>query len=465
MPNKFEKYDQAVEKFNRDYGVNFSFGKYEAYLNQTTHMRSAFAVNKQKVTAEDFAYRKVARELFEEAVGSMIMKKVNSVDHDAFLNDFDQLMDLYREHCKQTGADEPGKNGSWRGAEFVEDMQNKIRNIPTDKSDYVKNQYINRTLRLRDMRADIESMEKDGRTMTAEELSRVIVYQRALEKTIKERSFLWKATHWFQGPAEQRDLKMIQQIVGKYAHSIYNTPAEELADENVVDGVRAKLEAAKEEIKEKDLLKARRLKDEKQATARMNNPKVREHVSKQIMDALNESRASEQNKDGVVKTVLYMNAAFVIKMWKAFEKATSVEEKEKAIVKHTEEIFNENFKWISKLQFKKETAEHDAIVASQRITNLIMKQYTPATSERTYDKFCENYLVNDEKFMDGFMRKNFSIVDMSEKDLKDIISELNTDLADKKKIQISDADMGNKTVSKSEKHEDVPTLDARAKVQ
>ena len=464
MAGKFETFNSLVEEFNKKHGVNFSFERYETKVKQTEHMRSFFTGG-GGLSAADFSYRTVARELFRESVESMIAKKVNSVDHTDFLNDFDKLMDNYREYCTQTGDPAPGKNGGWgNNSEMIDDMQGKINDIPDDKSDFIKNSYIKRSLRLRDMRADLESMEKDGKSATAEELSRAIVYKRALEKTIKERSFGWRAIHWFQGPAEKRDLELINKFIAKYEKEDFYTKANEFADEKAVGAVKSKLEAAREEIKAKELLRPRRLKDVNLAEERLRNQKVNAHVSKQAAICLEESLLDDNNKNIIAGTIVNIGMDAMRKMWGEFEKATTVEAKENAIIKHMQALFNETHRWlVNGVKFNDETKEHDRIVASQRITNLMLKQYSPATSESTYDKFCDNYLISDKNFMDGFMRSNFSINKLNENQLEDIMKELKDDIDGKRKIRISDKDMATKNVGTSKKNSSAPAIESRAK--
>ena len=127
MPKKFEKYDSAVKQFNQNHGVNFSFERYETKRGQTGHMRSFFLSGNKKISVEDFAYRAVMTELFKESVESMMVNKVKSVDHSALVKDFDKLMDIYREYCKETGENKPSKNGGWTsGVKVVEELQEKI---------------------------------------------------------------------------------------------------------------------------------------------------------------------------------------------------------------------------------------------------------------------------------------------------------------------------------------------------
>ena len=467
MPtNPFEKYQSQVNDFNQKYGVSFSFNMYAVKLNQTNHMHEFFT-NEKKTSAADYAYSSVAKELFKEAVESMIMKKANFADHTAFLNDFDKLMDHYREHCKETGGQQPGKNGGWgNNMEMLNDLSGKIKDIPSDKSEFIKNSYINRTIRLRDMRADLESMEKDGKTATVEELSRAIVYQRALEKTIKERSFFWKATHWFQGPAEKRDLETINRFIGKYSSSVYQSPAEALADEDVIGQVKSKLEAAKEEIKDKELLKPRKLREAKQADERLRNPKIKDHVLKVMGNIVKESTSDERSKNGLLTSIVNENPKIMMSAWKAFENANTPEEKEDAIIKNTQDVFNVCYKWVNGLSFKDKSQSnvHDKIVASQRITNLILKQYSPAMSDSAYEKYHNDYVINDKTFMEGFLKDKLSVQEISEKDLDNILNAIKQDVSEKKtKVKDIEKDINPKNVEKSDKHVEAPQIEAQVK--
>ena len=460
MAGEFKNFDGAVAKFNKDHGVSFSFEYYETELKKTLHMREFFTGG-SKLSAEDYIYRTVVAKLYREAVVSAIAKKVKSVDHSAFFKDFEKLMDNYREYCAKKGSNPPSKNGGWHsGVDIVNAMQKKIADIPSDKSDFIKNNYIKRSLRLRDMRADIDGMGKNGNSVTAEELSRVIVYAKALENTIKERSGWWRAIHWFQGPAEKRDLEAFNKFIDQYRNSDIYKKAEEFANENVVGKANKDLEQAKQEIAEKEMLKPRRLKEKKLGMERMTNKKVNEHLHKQILGAIERSTSKEADKNAVARgLILVGNKGIIQKMWNAFENATTVEEKEKVINTHTQQIFNDTFNSIKKL---KGMNEHDSIVATQKITDMMLKQYSPVTSDKAYDKYADNYIVNDEKFMDSFVRNNFK--DMSDEQIKNMINDIKLDASTKKeKLKISNDVVSSNDVKKSEKHIDVPKLESQVK--
>ena len=188
MKEQFKDYEYIVNKFNGNHGLDFSFDRYETERKKAGHMRSFFNA-KSQISLENYVYRKMLEDLFKEAVENFIMKKGKPVDHSAFFKDYELMMSDYRYYCKLNKIDPPDKNGGWKsGSQIVEAMQNKISKIPESKNELVKDKYLSRSLRLRDMRADLASMVKDGKEATAEELSRAILYKRTLEEAISGRS-------------------------------------------------------------------------------------------------------------------------------------------------------------------------------------------------------------------------------------------------------------------------------------
>jgi hypothetical protein len=242
--------------------------------------------------------------------------------------------------------------------------------------------------------------------------------------------------------------KLVQEVKDELGLNKISVSLPELSEAvNNAKELSPKVESV-DKIKEKEMLNPGRVNDEKQAMERFNNKNVNDHVSKQLLDIFKESLSNDAHKDAITKTILGTNKGIIFQMWRAFDKAENAEAKENAIIQHSQKLFNETFKWVKSVQFEEDDKEHDMIVATQRITNLMLKQYSPAASASAYDKFCDNYLVSDEKFMDGFMRNNFGITEMSKGDLADIMNDLKTDLADKMKNK----DIIDKNVEPSKKH-------------
>ena len=463
MAGEFKKFDEAVAKFNKDHGVSFSFEQFETERKKTAHMREFFT-NNSDLTVEDYTYRTMLPNLYKEAVENAILKKTASVDHSALFKDFEKLMDSYRQYRAENGENPLSKNGGWKsGVTVVTAMQEKLKNIPADKSDYMKNNYVGRSIRLRDMRADLEGMEKDGKAVTAEELSRAIVYARALEKAIESRSAGWRAIHWFQGPAEKRDLKTINAFIEKHRNSDIFDKAVEFADENEVGKENSKLEKAKKEISSKELVRPRRLHNFKEADPRINNKELSDYVHKQILDIVKKSKTAENDKSIITRAmILNVNLGAIRLMWNDFGKATTAEDKEKILHNGAQKIFKASFEGMKGLT---NLDEHDRMVASQKITDLLLKQYSPATSDKAYDKFADNYVISDENFVRDFMRRNWNVVDMSGDELKDIIKNMKIDIErGKEKVNIPASELSSKLVDKSAKPVDVPKLDRNVKV-
>ena len=465
MKEQFKDYEYIVNKFNKTHGLKFSFEQYEEERKKASHMREFFLNGKGDLNLQNYVYRKMFEDLFKEAVENSIMRKGKIVDHSALFKDYEIMMSDYRYYCKLNKIDPPDKNGGWKsGVKIIEAIQNKISRITENKNDYVREQYVKRTLRLRDMRADLASMVKDGKEVTAEELSRAILYKRALEQTISSRSVMWKATHWFHGPAEQRDLKSLNEFIAQYSDKDIYKAAETFADENVMQMVNSNLETAKAEVRAKELLKPRRLQNYAQANERMGEPKVNEHVHKQILGLLDKSPLDGTLKEKLAfGSLLNTNKGTIRLMWNKFDTAQTPEDKEKALEDFTTKVFNNTLKELG-TTFKI-TDGKEKLVAAQKITDIMLNQFAPTTFAKEYDKFADNHFVSDEKFMEEFMKQNFNRTDVAKDELKDFINEVKTEITTpKEKLNISKEEISSDKTAKSEKLIGERKIENRVKV-
>ena len=250
MAGTFDKYQEALDKFNAKYGVNYKFEMYETQVLKIKNLQSAF-VSRSKSKPEDLVYRGMFTSLFRECVDNMVERKIGMIDHVDLLGDFDALMDNYREFCKENGKEAPNKKGGWKSdVQVIEAIQEKIKDVKTDIGEYTKEKYLSGKLRLRDMRASLDTM-KSANTVSVDQVATVIAYQKALKSTVKERSFLWKVFHPIRNNAEKRDLKAVEAFLdgARSKNPLEYSEAMILAAEKTVYNINAKLERAKENLK------------------------------------------------------------------------------------------------------------------------------------------------------------------------------------------------------------------------
>ena len=264
MGSPFEEYQHFVDEFNIKYGLNFSFEEYET--NQLRHQNIAnnfYNGKKSATTTENNLYRGTLLNLYKEyAVRTFLGRSDDSEslsNEDVkspsdFVKDFERLMNTYRDYCKEIGRTSPSKYGGWKsGVEIMNAMKGKVEEIGNgenaliDKTEYVKKEYLAGRMPLRKMRADLENM-KSNINPSYEEVSRAIVYLRAIDQVRKERSFLAKLNpfNWARIRAEKRDYMAINNFIvregEKYPQS--NDVAAQRAD------TKASLDAIKESIDE-----------------------------------------------------------------------------------------------------------------------------------------------------------------------------------------------------------------------
>ena len=241
MASHFEEYQHLVDEFNIKYGLNFSFEEYET--NQLRHHNIAnifYNGKKSAITTENNLYRGTLLNLYKEYAEKTVLGRSDDSEDlsnedvkspSDFVKDFESLMNTYRDYCKEIGRTSPSKYGGWKsGIEIMNAMKGKVEEIGNgengliDKTEYVKKEYLAGRMPLRKMRADLENM-KSNINPSYEEVSRAIVYLRAINQVRKERSFLAKLNpfNWARIRAEKRDYIALNNFVvregEKYPHA------------------------------------------------------------------------------------------------------------------------------------------------------------------------------------------------------------------------------------------------------
>lgn len=181
----------------------------------------------------------------------MVERKTGMIDYVDLLGDFDALMDNYREFCKENGKDAPNKKGGWKSdVQVIEAIQEKIKDVKNDRGEYTEEKYLSGKLRLRDIRASLETM-KSGNTVSVDQMATAIAYQKALRSTVKNRSFFWKVFHPIRNSAEHRELKAVETFLDgeRNKNPLEYSKAMLLAAENTVYSIKANLEREKENLK------------------------------------------------------------------------------------------------------------------------------------------------------------------------------------------------------------------------
>ena len=282
MAGRFDKYQEALNQFNTKYGVDFSFEKYETQVMKYKNLQSVFAA-RSSTKIENVIYRSMFTSTYRKCVDNMVERKIGMINHADFLGDFEALMDNYREYCKENSKEAPSAKGGWKSdVEVIEAIEEKIKNVKTDIGEYTKEKYLSGEIRLRDMRASLETM-KNGETVSKDQLATAIAYQKALKSTVNERSFFWKVFHPVRNNAEQRDLKSINTFLDsqRNKNTLEYSNAIILANEKTVINIKSNLATAKENLKANVIADAdeKRVKiDAEQLGADVNGKDVKDKV-------------------------------------------------------------------------------------------------------------------------------------------------------------------------------------------
>ena len=270
MPDRFSQYNKQVQTFNTKYKVNFS---YEGFDDRILKMKnlSSFANHKGAISNANLAYRNTLLDLYRECIDNVIKNTYQDFDHAQLVRDFEDLMVNYRDYCKQTkNRTAPNKFGKWSNRDIVNNMQEALNTVNGDRVQYVKQQYLSRQVRLRDMRRDLHALMGDESKFwenydaetynqtknSVADISKLMLYRDALAEVIKSRSGWWKANpfNWVRNHAEQRDYLSISKFLLANA-DIVNQVDNSLYD-NVVDKLQEKLDISLQKVEQYEKSKA-----------------------------------------------------------------------------------------------------------------------------------------------------------------------------------------------------------------
>ena len=402
MAENFEHFNGFKEDFNKKHGVNFDF---DSYAKETRRFRGI--MGHMSITGstapENIIYRNFLLNLFREATQNRFESRVTKpLDAVAFYQDFDKLIDHYRQHCKENNQTPPTANGGWKESEAIDAMQEKVKDYLPDKADYIVKQYLERKIRLRDIRADLDKIKKTE-PLTPEDLSRVMVYTRALQKVKnmhyeqrEKQTFIGRALGYFRLRAEKRELKSCDTFLQESKQKIGMQKYEQtgaLADADIITGVRSDLTNAKEAAvaRELEIEAEAKLTNKDRATKLLQNEELQKKVANEIGDMIKDSKISKTIKDLAINFIQTTSFDRIKDMWdKAGAKGDEMSEADmKEEVAFLLSSVNQNLRMITDM------SEKDRFINSQKITDMVLKQFSPIAYNDKYAKFADNYFIKE----------------------------------------------------------------------
>lgn len=249
MPGKYEAYEKKLAGFNNRYQVNFSF---ENYDSQSLKDKNLIAPLKgvKGISRENLKYRNAFLNIYKECVGNMIDKKYNTFNTEELVQDFEKLMNDYREYCSKNGETAPEANGGWMGTEHMDAMRDTINTIRSPRVNDATERYLSGELRVRDVRAYVRNLAQNGniRNLSAEALADVMVYREAIKNAVESRTIWWKIIHPFKNNAEQKAVGVLNELVGINVQN--EIAAQSLVDGDAIDRAKNSLESANNHLEE-----------------------------------------------------------------------------------------------------------------------------------------------------------------------------------------------------------------------
>lgn len=249
MPGKYEAYEKKLAGFNNRYQVNFSF---ENYDSQSLKDKNLIAPLKgvKGISRENLKYRNAFLNIYKECVGNMIDKKYNTFNTEELVQDFEKLMNDYREYCSKNGETAPEANGGWMGTEHMDAMRDTINTIRSPRVNDATERYLSGELRVRDVRAYVRNLAQNGniRNLSAEALADVMVYREAIKNAVESRTIWWKITHLAKNRAEQKAVGVLDEIINVNTEN--DVAAQTLVDGDAIDRAKNSLESANNHLEE-----------------------------------------------------------------------------------------------------------------------------------------------------------------------------------------------------------------------
>ena len=201
MAINLSKYNEAVGKFNKKYGVDFSMA---AFKQAETKMNS------------NSAYKKMFADIYKKAIASYVDEKNNGFSLQEMLIDFDKIMSTYRNDCKAQNINTSLLPlGGWTPDEAIESLKEIPEAFNGSSASFAKDRYLSGKLPIREMMAYTEEAFANGKTPDIGVATVIASYAKGLEEANKSRSFIWKVFHPIRNSAEKKYSKLMQNMISE----------------------------------------------------------------------------------------------------------------------------------------------------------------------------------------------------------------------------------------------------------
>ena len=231
MADNFAEYQDRLDEFNSKYSLNFNLGEFDVKARGLSEFGS------DKVL--DPLYKNTFISLYKKVFNNCVDTLINSskADPTQFLEDFEKVMQCYREVCGKEGRPAPSPNGGWKNSsEPMNRIKKELETVSDNKIKYAEQRYLSGELRIRDMRNYVHVLSENYQYIPKEErvkhLSTIHCYTEALKNANAQRSFLWKVFHLSRYLGEQRAIDKFQKYLTPRIASVF-TKQPNVSDPNV----------------------------------------------------------------------------------------------------------------------------------------------------------------------------------------------------------------------------------------
>ena len=231
MADNFAEYQDRLDEFNSKYSLNFNLGEFDVKARGLSEFGS------DKVL--DPLYKNTFVSLYKKVFNNCVDTLINSskADPAQFLEDFEKVMQCYREVCSKEGRPAPSPNGGWKNpSEPINRIKKELETVSDNKIKYAEQRYLRGELRIRDMRNYVHVLSENYQYIPKEErvkhLSTIHCYTEALKNANAQRSFLWKVFHLPRYLGEQRAIDKFQKYLTPRIASVF-TKQPNVTDPNV----------------------------------------------------------------------------------------------------------------------------------------------------------------------------------------------------------------------------------------